>query len=153
MLALALLIILFFFYSLITNILGNSCEVNTKCVTDVFNELSIANKINDSISLLVQTYLVAGYLLIYVVFLQYMIRRIRRRNEVCDEVINSPSDYSIIIKNLPEFVVQKDIEELINEQRNLIDTDTKAKTKNLLVKKIILSYSLGEYLEERENQE
>lgn len=49
--------------------------------------------------------------------------------------------------------MQRDIEELINEQRNHIDTDTKVKTKNLMVKKIIISYSLGEYLEERENQE
>jgi hypothetical protein len=117
MLALVLLIVIFFFYSLLTNLFGNSCEFNTKCIQDVFNELSISNKINDNQSLMVQTYLVAAYILIYIVFSQYMIFRVRQRNDKCDEIINSPSDYSIIIKNLPEYVEKKDIEEMISLKR------------------------------------
>jgi hypothetical protein len=62
---------------------------------------------------MIQTYLVAAFLLIYILFSQYMIFRIRMRNEKCDELINSPSDYSIIIKNLPEHVQQHQIEAMI----------------------------------------
>ena len=83
-------------------------------IQDVFNELSISNKINNSQNMMIQTYLVAGYLLIYMIFSQHMIFRVRQRNEKCDEIINSPSDYSIIVKNLPQHVEQSHIEEMIS---------------------------------------
>lgn len=63
---------------------------------------------------MIQTYLVAGYLIIYLIFSQHMIFRVRQRNDKCDEIINSPSDYSIIIKNLPEYVEEKHIQEMVS---------------------------------------
>ncbi len=53
---------------------------------------------------MIQFFLIAAFLLLYFILTQFLIYRIRKRNKVCDEIINSPSDYSLIIQKLPENV-------------------------------------------------
>lgn len=86
-------------------------------------------------------------------FLQYMLKRVRETNERCDELINTPSDYSIIIKDLPEVVTIRDISDLIEEHRKFLDQDILRATHNLAVRKIIIARSLREYLKEKQEQE
>lgn len=104
------MMLFFFIYAITTNVLGNNCSIDSKCISGIFNKISISNKLNDDSSINIQTYLVSLFLLLYIVFSQYLIYRIRFRNDACDEIINSPSDYSIIIKKLPEDVLENDIE-------------------------------------------
>lgn len=105
--------LVFSIYAIITNFKGNSCVVDKLCEDDTFDKLSLSNKIHDNQSIMIQTYLISGFLLLYLFLTQYLIYRIRKNNKICDEIINSPSDYSIIIKNLPEIVDEKDIERLV----------------------------------------
>jgi len=51
--------------------------------------------------MIIQSYLVMGFTLLYNVLLQYLIYRIRHTEQDCDQGTNSPSDYSIIIRGLP----------------------------------------------------
>jgi hypothetical protein len=98
---LLVLTLVFSVYATISNLMGDSCILSSKCIEDIFNKLSLSNKIDNNQSVVIQTFLIALYLFLYLVLAQLLIYRIRKSNEICDEIINSPSDYSIIMKNLP----------------------------------------------------
>ena len=76
--------LIFTVYATITNILGNSCNSDVNCINDIFNKLSMSNKINDDQSVMVQTYLISGSIFFYLFLAQLMIFRIRKVNGICD---------------------------------------------------------------------
>lgn len=77
--------LVFAIYATISNWLGTSCTEDVdKCIADIFNKLSLSNKITDNESVMVQTYLIAGFLLIFLFLIQLMLYRVRKNNEICD---------------------------------------------------------------------
>ena len=67
-----------------------------------------------------------------------------------DEFVASPADYSIILKRLPEGTMEKDIHEMIELRRGFLDEEERIRTENLKVEKIIMSYDLKDYNEQKE---
>lgn len=66
----------------------------------------------------------------------------RKKERSTDDQIDSPSDYSILISQLPEGSTERDIVKMIEEERKFIDKDVRMKTDNLSVKDIVMSYEL-----------
>lgn len=94
------LLAVFCVYALDSNWKGNSCDCGDSYSSRI-TKFSVINKLGDSRALSIQTILCAAFIIIYFFFNQWLVRRIRKKNVKCDEVINSPSDYSIIITHLP----------------------------------------------------
>ena len=84
-----------------------------------------------------------GFILVYIVFLQFLIYQVRRINQRSDELINSPSDYSLMISELPEGWSVPDIVGLIDGQRVALDAETRRKTNNLAIKDMIFAFKLS----------
>ena len=105
---LLLLLTVFSSYALYSNLKGNNCD----CADTYSNRetiLSVTNKLNDSKSIGMQTALCAVFMICYFFFNQWLILRIRKKNVECDEVIETPSDYSLIVSNLPPNVTEEEI--------------------------------------------
>ena len=66
-------------------------------------------------------------------------------------MVDSPSDYAIILRRLPPLTTEQDIKDMIQEQRGYLDEEQKQRTDNLRVVKIIMSYDMDEYIEEKNN--
>jgi hypothetical protein len=66
----------------------------------------------------------------------------RKKERSTDDQIDSPSDYSILISQLPEGSTERDIVKMIEEERKFIDKDVRMKTDNLSVRDIVMSYEL-----------
>jgi hypothetical protein len=71
---------IFALFALITNLLGNSCKLSGKCAISFLNRISIANKIDDELSLIAQSFLISAYLILYAVIAQFFIWRIRTKS-------------------------------------------------------------------------
>lgn len=95
------IIVVFSIYAIISNILGDSCKNIANCTLIFFNKITISNNIFNDNSLLIQAILILSFVAFYNILNQFFIYRVRKINFTCDELIISPSDYSIIIKNLP----------------------------------------------------
>ncbi len=69
-------------------------------------------------------------------------------------MVDSPSDYAIILRRLPKGVTEAEIRELIEEKKKELTAEELASTCELKVNKIVMSYSLKEYTEvQRRNME
>lgn len=101
LLLLTTILSVFSIYALISNILGNSCKDISGCILSVWNKIAISNNIYNEQSLFIQAILILCFVVLYNIVNQYFIYRVRKINFICDELIISPSDYSIILKNLP----------------------------------------------------
>ena len=101
LLLLTTILSVFSIYALISNILGNSCKDISGCILSVWNKIAISNNIYNEQSLFIQAILILCFVILYNIVNQYFIYRVRKINFICDELIISPSDYSIILKNLP----------------------------------------------------
>ena len=134
-----------------TNELGGDCSLNDDCPANIFNTLSIVNKINKDDYLSVQNYVLLAFVVIFIFMMQCFRRNFRRIEEDCDEMVDSPSDYAIILRRLPPLTTEQDIKDMIQEQRGYLDEEQKQRTDNLRVVKIIMSYDMDEYIEEKNN--
>jgi hypothetical protein len=115
-LGILLLVILTLFFSIfavVTNLRGDSCDIASNCQTSIFVRLSIANKIYDSYDINIQNYLLVGFIGQLILWMQLMLYMIRRTDQRSDELINSPSDYSLMISQLPEGWTVNDVLEMI----------------------------------------
>ena len=118
---LTILLVLFSIYAMVSNLQGKSCLPENGCDDSVFLRMSIANKIQDQSSITVQNYLLMTFIILFIFIIQFMIYTIRKGDQRSDAEINSPSDYSLLITQLPEGVAEKDILEMIHEERHYID--------------------------------
>lgn len=100
-LLLLLLLVIFSAFNIYSNVVSSSCETNTDCVSDAFNPLSIVNKEGDTNYLSIQSYLAVAYVAVAVLFFQYFRTKARQLRQECDEIVDSPSDYAIILRRLP----------------------------------------------------
>jgi hypothetical protein len=56
-----------------------------------------------------------------IVLFHYLRWTARKLKEECDEVMDTPSDYSIILRRLPPDTTEKDIMELIEGRKETMD--------------------------------
>ena len=116
-LLLLLLTLVFGIYAIISNFNGESCSRAPSCDESVFVKLSLSNKIFDSRSVDIQNYLLMGFVIVYIFFLQFLIYSVRKTTKTSDELINSPSDYALMVSQLPEGWKIGDVLDIVKQQR------------------------------------
>jgi hypothetical protein len=106
---LLMMLVIFSAFALYSNIMSNDCLQNDKCSLDSFNTLSIVNKENNQDFLSIQAYLSLLYVVLSVAFFQVLRLQARRLEQECDEIVSSPSDYAIVLRQLPKNIIEDDI--------------------------------------------
>ena len=91
-------------FAIFSNVTSNDCGTISSCVPDLFNTLSLLNKRSKSGYLSVQSYLGLAFVVVCILFFHYFRYKARELMQQCDEVVDSPSDYAIILRRLPETV-------------------------------------------------
>lgn len=114
---LVLLLLIVAIFGLITNTGSDDCAANPNCREDFFNPLSIANKVNQTEYLAIQSYLCLAYVVIIIIYFHYFRMEARKLEQDCDEQVDSPSDYAIILKRLPPDISEKDILNMVQAKR------------------------------------
>ena len=104
---------IFSIFALVTNAIGGDCSNLPDCKGNLFNTLSIVNKINKDDYLSVQNYVLLAFIMVHIFVMQYVRYRARKVEEECDEMVDTPSDYTIILRRLPPLTTKKDIEDMI----------------------------------------
>lgn len=97
-----------------------------------------------------QNYLVMVTILLMIVVMQYVRRQSRILEAECDRMIDSPSDYSMILKQLPSGYTEADILEMIKNRRKFLTPQELQETHGLAVEKIVMAFSLKEVVENKE---
>lgn len=109
--------ILFMTFSIYSNITSADCEVFSKCLPDIFNILALVNKGSRILYLTIQSYLSLLFVIISIVFFHYFRFKARELEQQCDEVIDSPSDYAIILRRLPLEITEQDIVKFVEDRK------------------------------------
>ena len=95
-------LLVFGVYSLYSDYMGNECSsATTACYASIFNQLSILNKAPHTTELQVQNFLMFTLIILLILVMQYVRRSARMLESECDLLVDSPSDYSMIIRRLP----------------------------------------------------
>jgi hypothetical protein len=63
-----------------------------------------------------------------------------------DDLIISPNDFSIILRQLPKGTKEKDIEEMVDGFKDDMTDEQWNETNKLKIHKIIFAYNIKEYL-------
>ena len=117
--------LIFCLFGLISNITGDDCKDLPKCQNTFFNKLSIVNKIKEESTLSVQNYVLVAFVFLFFFIVQFLRYNFRKLEMFCDQLVNSPSDYSIIIRRLPPLTRKQDIEAAIDEMRAQLTEEEK----------------------------
>jgi hypothetical protein len=120
---LLLLLCIFAIFGIYSNVASSSCQTNPQCVRDAFNLLSIINKRGETRLLSIQSYLGMAYVFAAVIYLHYFRLKARQLEQECDEIVDSPSDYAIVLRRLPSDVALDDIIGLVEQQRKLLNEE------------------------------
>jgi hypothetical protein len=99
---LLLMSILFMGFAIFSNVTSNDCGTISSCLPDVFNTLSLINKKSKSGYMEVQSYLGLLFVVACILLFHYFRLKARKLIQECDEVVDSPSDYAIILRRLPK---------------------------------------------------
>lgn len=111
--------LVFCVFAVTTNALGNYCS-SEPCDPNIFNTLSLVNKINEVSYLSIQNYVLLAFVLIFSLLMQFIRYRARKIISICDALINSPSDYAVMISRLPPGTTEADIQNMIQERRDFL---------------------------------
>ena len=101
-------------WALYSNIMGTDCKGEDTCSGNVFDTLAIINKVTIENYLTIQNYTVVGFVVLFLFIMQGFRYSFRRVEDDCDDAIDSPSDYAMILRRLPEGTEKKDIGDMIN---------------------------------------
>lgn len=99
---LVLLGLTFVVFALYSNISGGYCTTLDNCSNNFLDSFSIFNKSKNNSLLTIQNYMVMAFCILAILVLQYFRYNFRKIEDECDELINTPSDYAIILRRLPE---------------------------------------------------
>lgn len=91
-------------FGLATNIVSNNCKIENQCVFSIFNQLSLINKLNQPTYLSIQNYLLLAFVIFFVLLTHFIRFEVRKVIAKCDDLIDSPSDYAVMISRMPEGV-------------------------------------------------
>lgn len=89
-------------FALYSNAVGNTCSLDVTCIASAFNIIAIINKQSNIEFLSIQTYLALSFIVVTIIYFHYFRYKARQLQLICDEVVDSPSDYAIIIRRLPK---------------------------------------------------
>ena len=103
------MVVVFVGFSIISNILSSDCQAANSCIADTFTLLSIINKQSNTFYLSIQSYVSLGFVVVTILFFHLFRYKSRKLEERCDKIINSPSDYAIILRRLPPNNAESDI--------------------------------------------
>ncbi len=104
-----LMCIFFMGFAIYSNVISGDCQGLTNCIPDTFNLLSLINKNTKGDFMAIQSYLALVFVVVTILFFQYFRYKARVLQKECDEVIDSPSDYAIIMRMLPPKITEKQI--------------------------------------------
>lgn len=130
-------------FNLFSNYLGDFCEAEEYstegCASNWMSHLSLVNKSNDSIAMEFQQNLNILSCFLIILLLLWFRRSQRKINAEIDEKQNSPADYTIIVRNIPNNRNSDYVESLTNFFTNDIDP-----VKKFRVTKVNLLWELDE---------
>ena len=89
-------------YELASNARGNHCANDSQCSAGVVINLSMYNKSDDPVAMSTQNWLNLALILIMIVLIQLIRRQKRKTAAECDERDVSPSDYTLMVENIPK---------------------------------------------------
>lgn len=112
--------ILFSIFAAYTNYITNDCTKLKVCSDNIMNLLALINKRSSETYFQLQAWIELGCILGVILFLQWTRYGGRKLERKCDEIIDSPSDYAVILKRLPPGTSEKDIEEMVQQKRNAL---------------------------------
>lgn len=98
---LILMLLIFSAFCIYSNVSSSDCQTKSACISDGFNSLSIVNKESNSLYLSIQSYLAVAFVVVSILFFHYIRVKARQLKQECDEIVDSPSDYAIILRKLP----------------------------------------------------
>lgn len=138
-------------YNIISNyVQGDSCKnTDSTCSISNINLISLSNKYTNHELYITQSWVNFGCALVIMIAM-HIFRRIQRlTNRECDRGLLSPSDYSLMISQLPlnEDYSEQDIKQILEDFWNKIPKSQEEEKKGFPFKKIVLSYNIGEYVE------
>ena len=93
--------IVFVGWALYSNMQGTDCKETDACSGNVFDNLAIINKVTVEQYLTIQNYTVVAFVIVFIFLMQFFRRSFRKVEDDCDDAIDSPSDYAMILRRLP----------------------------------------------------
>lgn len=79
--------------------------------------MALVNKQYQISFLSVQSYLSLAFVVFIILIFHYFRYHARKLKAECDEVMDTPSDYAIILRRLPPNTTEKDIMDLIDSRK------------------------------------
>ena len=104
---------MFCIFALYSNIVSGYCEPNDRCSNNAFDTLAIINKINADNYLSIQNYMLLAFVVLCFFIFQCFRYNFRSVEDECDDIVDSPSDYAMILRRLPADTTTADIEQMI----------------------------------------
>ena len=133
-------------YNIVTNVLEHDCEINTDwssdsimyCYYNRINFVSLVNKRFSSFQLLVNDWLNLGAVVVMVLSFQIYRRQSKLTIQEVDNFMQTPSDFTIVITNLPKDAKDDEIRDFFEKQ--LFENN------EVQVAKIVRGYDIGKYI-------
>ena len=108
------------------------------------------NSVSSTSTVLGQKYVILG-LIVILIFLMLGIRFIlRRARHHIDSYLKSSSDFSIIIRKIPEDATEKDIRDMISSFVGFLEPSERQEADNFDIVDVLLSYKMDDYLKARD---
>lgn len=72
---------------------------------------------NNTDLLSIQNYIVLTFVVVNIFLFHFFRYNFRKIEEECDDIVNSPSDYAVILRRLPEQITKEDLELMVEKRR------------------------------------
>lgn len=105
-------------FGLYSNLVSSYCSTTNLCSSSSFNSMSVINKFNKLDALNAQNYGLIGFVAIISLFFFYIRYEFEFTKSKCDDKVETPSDYALILKRLPPSLTLEKIEEVIYSKRD-----------------------------------
>jgi hypothetical protein len=106
-------IIIYASFCLFDNKTTGDCLHNGKCHDNFVDTFSFLNKQDSASGLEKQLGFILAFTVLSICVLQCLRNDQQKLNDKCDFILDSPSDYAIIIRRLPENITEQDIRDMI----------------------------------------
>lgn len=120
---LVVLTVIFAAFAIYSNVVGDFCSMEGMCSTgflDFIDKVSIYNKSTSLLFLSIQNYTLLAFSLLSIFIMHYFRYKFRIIEDECDDMINTPSDYAVILRRLPEDTSKEDLEKMVEERRGTL---------------------------------
>lgn len=109
--------------------------------------LSFINSYEEGNVTSIQLLLIVLVIILQIIWLMNIRHKLRQLKHTFDDIIISPNDFSIILRQLPKGTEEQDIEEMVESFRDNLTDQDKTETNNLKIHKIVFAYNIKEYLD------